>query len=414
MPARRLAARWVLPVVAPAIERGAVLISDEGRIVAVGPDASVPRPPAALAEEYADGILLPGLVNAHTHLELTGLDGYPPDPDFAAWIRRVRTLKAERSADTFLEAARAGLAECYASGVTTIADTGDSGAVIRAMAEQGSSGIAYQEVFGPHPDQCAESLAGLQARVAELGCFATGRIRIGVSPHAPYTVSGPLFRSVARWAKAERLPMAVHIAESAPETELLAHGTGAFADAWRGRQIPLPVLLGRTPVAWLGDHEVLSPATLCIHAVRTDSADRALLAREGCSVAHCPLSNAAHGHGHARLSALLEAGLRVGLGTDSVMSVGRLDLLAEARAARALAQVTAEAALRLCTIEAARALGIADEVGTLEPGKWGDCVVIRCGARAVAPEEQVLASGPQDVRATLLGGRDVYRAKRSA
>jgi len=414
MPARRLAARWVLPVVAPAIERGAVLLSGEGRIVAVGPDAAVPRPPDALAEEYADGILLPGLVNAHTHLELTGLDGYPPDPDFAAWIRRVRTLKAERSADTFLEAARAGLAECYASGVTTIADTGDSGAVIRAMAEQGASGIVYQEVFGPHPDQCAESLAGLQLRVAELGRFATGRLRIGVSPHAPYTVSGPLFRSVARWAKAERMPIAVHIAESAAETELLAHGIGAFAEAWRGRQIPLPVPLGRTPVAWLGDHEVLSPETLCIHAVRTDSADRALLAREGCSVAHCPLSNAAHGHGHARLSALLEAGLRIGLGTDSVMSVGRLDLLAEARAARMLAQLTADAALRLCTIEGARALGIPHEVGTLEPGKWGDCVVIQCGARAVAPEDQVLASGLQDVRATLLGGRDVYRAKGSA
>ena len=251
------------------------------------------------------------------------------------------------------------------------------------MAEQGASGIAYQEVFGPHPDQCAESLAGLQARVAELGCFATGRVRIGVSPHAPYTVSGPLFRSVARWAKAERLPIAVHIAESAPETELLAHGTGAFADAWRGRQIPLPVPLGRTPVAWLGDHEVLSPETLCIHAVRTDSADRALLAREGCSVAHCPLSNAAHGHGHARLSALLEAGLRVGLGTDSVMSVGRLDLLAEARAARTLAQADGGSRARALHHRGGASAGnAATRSVRLEPGKWGDCVVIRCGARS--------------------------------
>ena len=399
---------------APAIERGAVIISSEGRIVAAGPDTAVPKPPDAVHEEYADGILLPGLVNAHTHLELTGLDGYPPDPDFAAWIRRVRTLKAERSAEEFLEAARSGLSQCYASGVTTIADTGDSGAVIRALAEQGGSGVAYQEVFGPHPDQSAESLAGLRVRIDSLGAFATGRVRMGVSPHAPYTVSGPLFRSVARWARAEQLPVAVHIAESAAETELLARGTGAFADAWRGRRIPLPGELGRTPIAWLGDHEVLGPETLCIHVVRTDAADRALLAHAGCSVAHCPLSNAAHGHGQARLGALLEAGLRLGIGTDSVMSVGRLDLLAEARAARTLGQLTAERALGLCTFEAARALGLQHEVGTLEPGKWGDCVVIQAAAGDVAPEEQVLASGPQDVRATLLGGRDVYRAKRSA
>jgi 5-methylthioadenosine/S-adenosylhomocysteine deaminase len=414
MPARRLAARWVLPIGSPAIARGAVLISAEGRVISIGPDAVVPRPHDAVAEEFADGILLPGLVNAHTHLELTGLDGDPPDPDFAAWIRRVRTLKAERSRAEFLEAARAGLTACFALGVTTVADTGDSGAVIQALAERGGSGIAYHEVFGPDPAQCADSVAGLRERVAELARFALGRVRIGVSPHAPYTVSGPLFRAVARWAAAERLPLAVHVAESGAEEELLARGTGAFADAWRARRIPLPEPLGRTPVAWLEEHGVLGTETLCIHAVRTNESDRALLARKGAAIAHCPLSNAAHGHGAARLDALLDAGLRVGVGTDSVMSVGRLDLLAECRAARKLAGLTAEAALRLCTVSAARALGLEAEVGTLEPGKWGDCVVIRTGASDTRPEVQVLASTPQDVQVTLLGGRDVYRAERSA
>jgi 5-methylthioadenosine/S-adenosylhomocysteine deaminase len=298
--------------------------------------------------------------------------------------------------------------------VTTVADTGDSGAVIEALAERGGSGIAYQEVFGPAPAQCGDSLAGLQARVAALASFATGRVRIGVSPHAPYTVSGPLFRAVARWAEEERLPLAVHVAESVAEEELLARGAGAFADAWRTRRIPLPEPLGRSPVAWLEEHDVLVPETLCIHVVRANERDRALLAREGAAVAHCPLSNAAHGHGAAPLGPLLEAGIRVGVGTDSVMSVGRLDLLAEARAARKLAGLPPEDALRLCTIDAARALGLQDVVGSLEPGKWGDCVVIRAAAPDTTPEEQVLASGPRDVQVTLLGGRDVYRAERSA
>ncbi|MBA3555711.1 MAG: amidohydrolase family protein, partial [Gemmatimonadales bacterium] len=400
--ARRLAARWVLPVAAPAIEHGAVLISAEGRILAVGSDSQVPRPPDVRAEQHADGILIPGLVNTHTHLELTGLDGPPPESDFAAWIRRVRTRKAERSADQFLEAARTGLASCYAAGVTTIADTGDSGSVIQALAEAGGSGIAYQEVFGPHPAQCAESLAGLQARVTELCRFAAGRVGIGVSPHAPYTVSGPLYRAVGRWARAERLPMAVHVAESAAEMELLA-GSGAFADAWERRQIPLPSPPGRSPVQWLGDHEVLGPATLCIHVVRAAEADMTLLAAEECPIAHCPRSNAAHRHGDAPLDALLNAGLRVGLGTDSVMSVGELDLLAEARAAQALAGLTAERALALCTLEGARALGLEAETGSLEPGKWGDCVVIRAGVEGAKPAERVLASSPRDVRTTILG-----------
>jgi cytosine/adenosine deaminase-related metal-dependent hydrolase len=163
MPARRLAARWVLPIAGPPIECGAVLLGPDGRVQAVGPDAAVPRPPDVLGEDFADGMLLPGLINTHTHLELTGFDLGPPEPDFGAWIARVRAIKETRSAEEFLAAARLGLADCYAAGVTTVADTGDSGSVIRAMAEAGASGIAYQEVFGPHPAQMAESLAGLQA-----------------------------------------------------------------------------------------------------------------------------------------------------------------------------------------------------------------------------------------------------------
>ena len=112
MPARRLAARWVLPIAGPAIECGAVLLGADGRVAAVGPDAVVPRPPDVLGEDFADGILLPGLINTHTHLELTGLDLGPPDSDFSDWIGRVRAIKETRSAEEFLAAARLGLADC--------------------------------------------------------------------------------------------------------------------------------------------------------------------------------------------------------------------------------------------------------------------------------------------------------------
>jgi cytosine/adenosine deaminase-related metal-dependent hydrolase len=415
MRARRLSARWVLPIEGAALEHAALLIGEDGRIAAVGPEAVVPRPADAAAEDFGDALLLPGLINTHTHLELTGLDGGTPEPEFGAWIRRVREIKAARAPEAFLAAARRGLADCWAAGVTTVADTGDSGAVIEALAEAGGSGIAYQEVFGPHPDQRDASLRGLQEAVERLGRFAGGRVRIGVSPHAPYTVSGPLYAATAGWAREAGLPIAVHVAESPAESALLASGMGAFADAWRNRGIPMPTPLGRSPVAWLEAHGVLSERTLCIHVVQAGPADVRRLACANAAVAHCPLSNRAHGHGEAPLAALLAAGLRVGLGTDSILSVGTLDLLAEARAARALGGLDAARALALCTRDAARALGLEREVGVLTPGRWGDCVVIRPRATAdasrtdMSAEDRVLASGPRDVLATFVGGRDVHR-----
>ena len=412
MPARRLAARWVLPVSAPAIECGAVLLDPEGRIAAAGPDTRVPRPAGVPEERFEDAVLLPGLVNVHTHLELTGFDfGGPPEADFRSWIGRVRATKEHRSAEAFAAAARRGVADCWAGGVTTIADTGDSGSVIEALAELGGSGVAYHEVFGPHPAQAEESLAGLRRRLEELGRFAGGRVRLGVSPHAPYTVSGPLYGATAACARAAGLPIAVHLAESPGESELVLRGTGPFAATWRERGIPLPPAPGCSPVEWLDRHGVLGESTLCIHVVQADEADLALLARRASAVAHCPLSNAAHRHGTAPLARFLAHGLRVGLGTDSVLSVGALDLLAEASAARRLGGLAAEAALALATLGGARALGLEREIGSLEPGKWGDCVVIRPRTLAGAePAEQVLQARREDVVATFLGGRDVYRA----
>jgi cytosine/adenosine deaminase-related metal-dependent hydrolase len=411
MPTRRLAARWLLPIQGPPIERGALLIGSDGRIRNIGPDATVPRPADATAESFDDAVILPGLINTHTHLELTGLENQVSEREFAAWIRRLREVKAARSSVEFVEAARRGLAASFAAGVTTVADTGDSGAVLPVLVEAGASGIAYQEVFGPHPHQIGESLAGLQSRVDQLGKRAAGRVRIGVSPHAPYTVSGGLFQAVSQWARSERLPLAVHIAESPAESEFLRHGTGPFADAWRGRNVPLPSPLGFTPIDWLVEHGVLSEQTLCIHAVQLGPADVGRLADSGAAVSHCPLSNRAHGHGDAPLEALLDSGIRVGLGTDSVVSVGQLDLLAEARAAAALASsLHAADLIELCTLAGARALGLESEIGSLVPGKWADCVVIRMADSRRSPAEQVLASRPRDVLRTYVGGKEVYRA----
>jgi 5-methylthioadenosine/S-adenosylhomocysteine deaminase len=407
MPAVRLAARWVLPVDGSPIANGAVLIDADGRIAAVGPDAAVPAPEGVPRRTFPDAAIAPGFVNTHTHLELTGFEGQVEDDDFSVWIRRLRELKDRRPAEEYLAAAERGLRDAWAAGVTTVADTGDRGVVIRALAECGGSGVAYQEVFGPHPEQARESLAGLEAKVAELRSLESARVRLGVSPHAPYTVSGPLYRAVGAFARSERLPVAVHLAESPAETQLLRAAAGPFAEAWERRGIPLPPLPGRSPVAWLEQHGVLGPETLCIHVVQVDAEDVARLAGAGVAVAHCPGSNRRHGHGDAPLGRFLAAGLRVGLGTDSVASVACLDLLAEARAARALGGLSWSDALALVTREGARALGLEDELGTLAPGKWGDTVVMEL-AGGGAPAEEIMNSGTEAVVATYVGGRQVF------
>jgi 5-methylthioadenosine/S-adenosylhomocysteine deaminase len=386
-----------------------VLVGPDGRIEAVGPDHSVPRPEGIPSIHLPGAALVPGLVNTHTHLELTGWGGALPAEEFTEWITHLRQLKVARSAEEFFAAACQGVRDCWAAGVTTVADTGDTGAAMRALHHLGGAGICYQEGFGPHPDQCAESMAWLEQRLGALAPLAGPRLRLGVSPHAPYSVSAPLYRAVAELASRGGYPIAVHLAESVAETGLVVTGDGAFADAWRAREIPIPPP-ARSAVAHVDACGVLGPATLAIHVVQADAGDVAVLARRGVAVAHCPLSNRRHRHGEAPLDRLLRAGIRVGVGTDSVASVGRLDLLAEARAARILGWLDAEEALALCTWRAAEALGLQGQVGALAAGCWGDLAAI--ALREAAPAdvvESVLASGTGDVLRTWLGGREVYR-----
>jgi 5-methylthioadenosine/S-adenosylhomocysteine deaminase len=386
----------------------------------LGPRESVAHPPGSPVEDFGNAILLPGLVNTHTHLELTGFEATASNAEFPDWISSIRRLKEGRSFRDFLDAAKRGLQDCWAGGVTTIADTGDSGAAVLALYELGGSGIAYQEVFGPDPVQLPESLDGLRNKVERWRALTGERVRLGVSPHAPYTVSGPLFYRVALWARESGLPLSVHIAESRAESEFVTHNQGRFAEAWQRRGIPLlndaahfpPSRRGAeppSPVGWLSMLDVLGPSTLCIHAINLSSVDILLLRQSDSAVAHCPVSNQRHGHERAPLRALLDGGVRVGLGTDSVASVGTLDLFAEMRAAKDLAGLIDQEALDLATIGGARALRLDRELGTLSIGKWGDVTVLDHSSGPSDPLARVVAGSAGDVLVTIVGGKIVYR-----
>jgi 5-methylthioadenosine/S-adenosylhomocysteine deaminase len=372
----RYRARYVLPITAPAIEDGVVAV-DGSRIAYVGTRDGAPPGEEC---DLGNALLLPGLVNAHCHLELTAMRGFLEDLDFRHWIIRLTTAKrAVLSREMLLDSARYGIAEGLLRGITTFGDTCDSGVAFDAMLETGVRGVMFQEVFGPDPAQCAVSLAELREKVDRLRPRETPLVRVGVSPHAPYTVSDTLFSAVAHYASGEHLPIAIHVAESQIEQDLVTSGRGVFADGLRARGITVEPR-ARTPIELLAKLRVLDAKPLLIHCVRVDAADVEHIARSHSSVAHCPASNAKLGHGIAPLSEFLRANIPTGLGSDSMASNNRMDILEEGRLAalfqRALRadhhEIDAQTSITLATLGGARCLGIDQEVGSLEPGKSAD------------------------------------------
>ncbi len=393
---KRYRARWVVPVAQPPIENGCV-VEDGGKIVYVGNAAAAPD---GEDRDFGDAVILPGLINAHTHLELTSMRGFLEDLCFNDWIDKLRSSRKHAlTDDMLLDSARYGIVEGLHSGITTYADTCATGFVMHAMLEMGVRGIMFQETFGSGPEQCEASIKALRARVAELAPLQTDLVKLGISPHAPYTVSDLLYKASADFAREEGWLMGLHIAESAAEQELVQSGTGAFAEEWLERSLEV-VPRGRSPVALLEKTGCLATSPLLIHAVRLDAEDIASIARHNCTIAHCPASNAKFGHGISPLVELLEAGVKVGLGSDSVASNNRMDILEEARlavlfqrASRRNEQVIpAHQALELATLGGARALRIDDKVGSLEVGKDADLSVFSLSAARVTPVGNVDAA----------------------
>jgi 5-methylthioadenosine/S-adenosylhomocysteine deaminase len=263
---------------------------------------------------------------------------------------------------------------------------------MQAMRELRVRGLMYQETFGPDPLSCDAAIADLERRLDTLTPQQTDLVQLGVSPHAPYTVSDALYAATARLARERKLPLAMHIAESAAEEDIVVRGDGPFAERWRRRGIDTSKR-ARSPIALLEKHDVLQPGSLLIHCVRVDEPDISTIARRGCAVAHCPASNAKFGHGVAPLLPLLAAGVQVGIGSDSVASNNRMDILDEARLAVLVHRGTTRKhdafgphqALALATIGGARALGLDVRIGSLEEGKDADLAAFRIDIARTTP-----------------------------
>ena len=386
------------------IRDGAIAV-EHGRIVLVGPRDEV------LGLErvrYPGCVLIPGFVNTHAHLELTIFHGLLENLAFGDWIAKLVRIKySALDRDALRASARLGALEMLHAGITTVGEVMDAGTGWEAMREFGLQGVAYQEVFGPGDDTAPESLHGLQARVRDYRRQETATRRIGISPHAPYTVSQKLYETARDYARSEKLLMTAHIAESHDETLFVRDGAGHFGDAHRKRGIQVKAR-HCSPVAYLERLGLLGPDMLLVHAIETGEEDLRRIRDTGSFVAHCPRSNAKLGHQVAHVAEMRELGIPVSLGTDSTASNDSIDIFAEMRLAMAQQGLSASEAFSMATIEGARALGLDPFLGSLDLGKRADFVIVDTDGVVDNPLDAMVnfASGAR-VKTTFLSGTTV-------
>ena len=414
-------ARWVS---FPPIEFGAVAISG-ARISGVGSQAEiVSRFPEFQVEDFGEALILPGLVNTHTHLELTAFRGYleNEENDFFAWLKKLTLARLEKmTPDDIRVSATWGACEAVRAGVTCVGDASDSAMMsMLALQEVGLRGVVFQESFGPDPRLAEENFEKLRAKVADLRGGESELVRAGVSPHAPYTVCGPQLESIARFAITEKLPLMMHAAESHAEDLFVREGCGIFADGLAKRTIEWKAPRVST-VQYLNQLGVLDTRPLLAHCIRVDDADIQTLHETDSKVAHCPKSNAKLGHGRAPFSRFLEAGIAVGFGSDSVASNNTCDILEEARFAVLFSRagncdtsITAADALTTATMGGARCMDLEGEIGELSEGAQADLAVLSLNGAHQVPIHDVaataiFASSGRDVLLTVIAGREVFR-----
>jgi len=398
---RTLKARYVFPVVAEPIVEGTVTILGE-QIVAVGS-----RAVGGQTEDLGNVAILPGLVNAHTHLEFSDLPAPlgRPGMGFVDWIEAVIAFRRQ-SSGAARQPVELGLAQCHGLGVTAVGEIARPGWQAEPFERAPADSVVFLELIAPtlRAASAAWELACEHVRASR----AAGRWRAGLSPHAPYSVHPSLIRRLVEDSQTGLVPLAFHLAESREEIELLRRGTGPFREflerigGWQPDAIPP----GTRPLDYL---RLLSQShrAIVVHGNYLDDEEIAFLAehRDRMSVVYCPRTHAYFAHDPYPLAGLLSAGVTVALGTDGRASSPDLSVLAEVRFLARQGTVRGSELLEMGTLHAARALGLEGELGTLEPGKVASLAIVRLPERDAADPHELLFDSDLPVEATWWRGR---------
>ncbi len=381
---------WLLPITAPPIRDGCVAIEGK-RVVWLGRHGD-PDAPAGPVRDLGPGVLLPGLVNAHCHLELSHLAGKLPlaGGSFVPWVESVVASRGQHTNVEIASAVDAAITALEASGTVALGDVSNTLAHLERLSGSSLSAVVFLELLAWDPAMAQATLAWGEGLLRERGTALRPGLELRLAAHAPHSVSPELLRLLA----ARGGPAAIHLAESPAEAQFLAEGTGAWpgflASRGLGQVSFAPVR--QTPVRYAHGLGVLHPRLVAAHGVQVDAVDRALLRERGVHVVLCPRSNATLGVGRAAAPALRAAGVKLALGSDSLASVDSLDVLDDAvLLRRQFPDLEPAAILRMATLGGAEALGF-PELGAIAPG--------RRAAFAYAPA----TSAVRDPEAFLLSG----------
>lgn len=405
-------AKYILADSCALVPNGSVRILDDGHISEVAPWNHAARSPSAAVMDWGSAVILPGFINAHAHLELTSLcNRLTRYSSFTDWLSQL--IASRRSWDTAAVCAsiREGIAQSLASGTTTVGDISSTGIVRRAARNSPIRKVVFEESIALSPGQAGEKIAEVR-RALEFP--ASGDLfRQGISPHAPYTVSGDLYRGLADLARNCNVPLATHIAETEAEIQFLQTGTGeimnflrsmnALPDGWNPP--------GSLPIPYLRSLGVLGTQCLLIHCNYLDRESIARIADSGSSVVYCPRSHAFFGHREHPARKLLDAGVNVALGTDSLASNTSLSMLDEMRFLyRKRNDLKPGEILQAATVNGAKALNFGSSLGKLQPGCWADMTVLELPSniKETGLVDQIL-EGAGACSGTVVGGKTVWR-----
>lgn len=384
-------ADWLLPISEAPVRRGTVTIT-ANRITAVG-EAPVPA-----AIDLGHAVILPALVNVHTHLELSYLHGrVPAGTTFARWVRTLMALRREYpdpSAPEILKAARTAIVDARASGTGLLGDISNTLVTVPLLREAGMAAQVFHELLGFNVIDPAARVEAATAAIAAVR-HDDPDVRVTLAAHAPYSVSPAMFRAIRAAVDEHPVPVtSVHLGESADEIEFLKSGTGSFRALLEELGVWAPDWEppGGSPVTYLFDLGFLDRCVLVVHGVQFEGGDLSRLAGLGVTVASCPRSNVHVGVGSPPLEAFYAMDVSVAFGTDSLASVADLNLFSELKEARRIApKVTGRRLIESATLIGARVLGFGDDFGSIEVGKRAALIAVRIPADVSDVEEYLVA-----------------------
>ncbi len=402
-------AKKILPITSPDIDDGAIVVTGS-KITGIGKRKQILKKyPAEKVVDLEDGLVMPGLVNLHAHLELSFLKGAPGENrDFFGWIENLVRLKRKASGKQMAAAAADALREAIRTGTTCVADVSSTEVSIPFLVKSGIRAHVFLEALGLDERAADKVFSGLVKRFEGLKGLPD-RIKTGLSPHAAYSVSGKLLSKIAEYSSINALDIAMHLSETQDEIKYF-NGKGSGLDrymkafGWEGlKKIP-----GRTPVEAVSNFGFKK--MVAVHCVHPSAADYSLLKKSGASVAWCPRSNHYLGAGGAPVKKYLDKGINVGLGTDSMASNLSLNMWDEMRFAWLVSGLTALDILKAATINGARALGLESVTGSIEPGKEADLIGIQTKASSLKEPYRALIfdTRHQDISFTMVQGKAIY------